>query len=266
MTVSSAGMVPVYADYGEENGTKVWDFAEYTAELAGTEGSSEVITEECDSVSAQCTVTVTENTVKVSEVSIRNADAIEIAEVLELEADVTENASNRELVWLSSDGSTVSVNNEGTIQGLKAGSAKIYAVAADSVTDTEALEALSDMRTIGEDSAELRSLLEDADHDSITTGGVYWRGGASSGSSPRYIAFTPETDGTLIVQGKMNSSGGRWGISDSQIVTSLKADGSSATGTSLSTVSKECSAGVTYYIMPKDRSATVTSVSFAPNM
>ena len=32
----------------------------------------------------------------------------------------------------------------------------------------------------------------DADHDSITTGGVYWRGGASSGISPRYIAFTPE--------------------------------------------------------------------------
>ena len=61
----------------------------------------------------------------------------------------------------------------------------------------------------------------------------------------------------------MNSNGGRWGISDSQIVTSLKVDGSSATGTSLSTVSMECSAGVTYYIMPKDRSATVTSVSFA---
>lgn len=95
---------------------------------------------------------------------------------------------------------------------------------------------------------------------------IHWRGGASSGSSPRYIAFTPDEDGTLIVQGKMNSSGGRWGISDSQIVTSLKADGSSATGTSLSTVSKECSAGVTYYIMPKDRSATVTSVSFALNM
>ena len=110
-------------------------------------------------------MTVTDSAVKVSEVSVRDPDEIEIDEVLELEADVTENASNIELVWLSSDGSTVSVNNEGTVHGLKAGSAKIYAIAADSVMDTEALEAVSDMRTIGEDSAELRSLLDGAVYD-----------------------------------------------------------------------------------------------------
>lgn len=124
VTVSSAGMVPVYADYGEENGTKVWDFAEYTAEFAGTEGSSEVITEDYN-------------------------------------------------------GLTLSIvdNNDGS-----------------------------------------------GSYDKVSAEGVYWRGAPSEGETTRYIAYTPDEDGTLYAEGKLNASGGRWGISDSLDVASFSAD------------------------------------------
>ena len=52
--------------------------------------------------------------------------------------------------------------------------------------------------------------------DSISAGGVYWRGGASSGeSTTRYISYTPTKNGTLSATGKLNATGGRWGISTS---------------------------------------------------
>lgn len=103
----------------------------------------------------------------------------------------------------------------------------------------------------------------DSDHDKITTDGVYWRGGASSGNSTRYIAFTPDKDGTLYATGKLNSNGGRWGISTSLDVSSFAAD-SSTQSTSTATVSTKCSAGTTYYIYAKTRSATVNNVRFVP--
>ncbi|MGN0150805.1 MAG: hypothetical protein ACI4C7_11235 [Clostridia bacterium] len=102
----------------------------------------------------------------------------------------------------------------------------------------------------------------DSDHDKITTDGVYWRGGASSGNSTRYIAFTPDKDGTLYATGKLNSSGGRWGISTSLDVSSFVADSSSTTNTSTTTVQMQCTAGTTYYIYSKTRSATVSGVSY----
>ncbi len=102
----------------------------------------------------------------------------------------------------------------------------------------------------------------DTDHDKITTDGVYWRGGASDGNSVRYIAYTPDKDGTLMATGKLNSSGGRWGISNSLDVSSFKADSSSSTSTSETTVSLHCNAGTTYYIMPKAKSASVYSISY----
>ncbi|MBQ8301563.1 MAG: hypothetical protein IJX57_06335, partial [Clostridia bacterium] len=104
----------------------------------------------------------------------------------------------------------------------------------------------------------------DSDHDKITTNGVYWRGGASSGDTTRYIEYTPTVDGTLVATGKMNSGSGRWGISTSKTVSSLVADESSSTSTSTSTIQLKCSAGTTYYIFPKSKSATVTSVSYIP--
>lgn len=104
----------------------------------------------------------------------------------------------------------------------------------------------------------------DSDHDKITADGVYWRGGASSDNSTRYIAFTPDKDGTLYATGKLNSNGGRWGISKSLDVSSFAADSSSTTSTSTATVQMQCKAGTTYYIYSKTRSAAVNSVSYMP--
>ena len=104
----------------------------------------------------------------------------------------------------------------------------------------------------------------DSDHDKITTAGVYWRGGASSGESIRYIKYTPTENGTLTVTGKLNASSGRLGISTSRDVSSLAADSSSTTSTSLTAFYKECEAGTTYYIISKGKSATVSQISYAP--
>ena len=105
----------------------------------------------------------------------------------------------------------------------------------------------------------------DSDHDKITTEGVYWRGGASSGESARYIAYTPTQNGTLTVTGKLNGTGGRLGISTSRDVSSLAADESSTTSTSVTTFQKECVVNTTYYIITKGKSATVSMVGFIPN-
>lgn len=103
----------------------------------------------------------------------------------------------------------------------------------------------------------------DSDHDKITTSGVYWRGGDKSGESSRYIAYTPTEDGTLMVTGKMKTSGGRWGISSSRDVSTLKDDGSSSSSTSETTVSMKCSKGTTYYIINKTRAAYINTISYA---
>ncbi len=102
----------------------------------------------------------------------------------------------------------------------------------------------------------------DSDHDKITSGGVYWRGGASSGDSPRYIEYTPEKDGILYAYGKMNASNGRWGISESLNVNLFAGGSESSTSTSLSKVSYECKAGTAYYIIPKGKSASVTKIEY----
>ena len=104
--------------------------------------------------------------------------------------------------------------------------------------------------------------IADNGDDSISTGGVYWRGGTSSGeSTTRYISYTPTKNGTLSATGKLNATGGRWGISTFLNVGTFVA-ASSTTSTSSSTVSMDCTAGTTYYIFTKAKSATVASVKY----
>lgn len=104
----------------------------------------------------------------------------------------------------------------------------------------------------------------DSDHDKITNGGVYWRGGGDpkNGDSTRYISYTPETDGTFYVTGKLNKTGGRWGI-HTALDYNFSADYSNQ-NTELSTISMECSAGMTYYVYAKTRSAIVTNLKYVP--
>lgn len=101
----------------------------------------------------------------------------------------------------------------------------------------------------------------DSDHDKISANGVYWRGGASSGESTRYIAYIPETDGMFVACGRTCRSDGRWGISNSLDVSSMSASSSSAS-TVASAVTAECSAGSTYYIINKARAASVSKIAY----
>ncbi len=101
-----------------------------------------------------------------------------------------------------------------------------------------------------------------SDYDKISTAGVYWRGGAASGETTRYIAYTPDENGILYATGKLNSTKGRWGISASLDVSSFAADHTSTTNTSVSTVYKECVAGQTYYIYAKAKAAVVNSIKY----
>lgn len=105
----------------------------------------------------------------------------------------------------------------------------------------------------------------ESDHDSITTNGVYWHGGASSGESTRYIEYTPKVNGTLEVTGKIARSDGRWGISTSKTVSTLKDDGSSSTSTSEATVSMQCDEGKTYYIINKSRAVNIYGIQYIPD-
>lgn len=104
----------------------------------------------------------------------------------------------------------------------------------------------------------------DNDHDSVSAEGVYWRGGASSGESTRYIEYTPKVNGRLEVTGRIARKDGRWGISTSRAVNTLKADTSSSTSTDITTCYLDCDAGTTYYIINKSRGANIYSIKFIP--
>lgn len=130
-----------------------------SAQVMGIGAGTAVVTAECAGIKGSCSVTVTPEAVKVSDIRITNGRDIDLDEVLKLETQVTENAQNSELYWLTSDGDVVSVNDEGIVQGLKNGTATIYAVAADSVTDRAAVEDLQDIRAMGTSHAGLKAFL-----------------------------------------------------------------------------------------------------------
>lgn len=105
----------------------------------------------------------------------------------------------------------------------------------------------------------------DSDHDSISSAGVYWRGGVSNGESTvRYISYTPEVDGILCASGKTANSDGAWGISISKDVSDLTSGSGKSSSKSEATVYMECKARTTYYIIPYRRAATISEVWFNP--
>ncbi|MGN1115524.1 MAG: Ig-like domain-containing protein, partial [Candidatus Ornithomonoglobus sp.] len=108
-----------------------------------------------------CTVTVTENAVKAQSVSVEASKEIDIDEVYQLTASIDENVTNKEIIWIctyddvtayDTEGSAMSntdaviatVDREGNVMGYSAGTIKIYAIAADSLTDEE----ISELKTL----------------------------------------------------------------------------------------------------------------------
>ena len=146
--------------------TPVEDSAEELSRaLVAAVGAGEAeITAEYKGVKDICTVTVTESAVPVSEISISGKQEIELDESSRLDLSLNPDAADKSVVWISTDADKLSVSNEGVIAGMKPGNVKVYAAAADKLTEDERekLKELAAVRTLGDDNAELAAALENA--------------------------------------------------------------------------------------------------------
>jgi len=108
-----------------------------------------------------CEVTVTDGVVAVSEIEIVGQSAIERDQVIRLTAEVTGNATEQKVYWLSTDRYVATVDRNGYVKGYEAGEATIYAIAQDSVSEEEleTYQALADLRKLDEAALETLSTL-----------------------------------------------------------------------------------------------------------
>ncbi len=114
------------------------------------------ITAELDGKNAICNITVTSDTVKVNAVNIEEYKTIDVDEVYKIEPTISEeNATDKELIWISTDRTIATVNNEGIIKGYNTGNTITYAIAKDSLSEQQLVtaEKLSDtaLRSITDD-------------------------------------------------------------------------------------------------------------------
>ncbi len=137
-------------------------FGAPSARLTAVAPGTAAVTAFYEGVSASCTVTVTNGEVPVSEITINGPDTLVRDQVAALTARVTANATNPKLLWLSDNRTVVTVDREGNLQGYDAGTAHIYAIAMDSLTDEqkETLYFTADMELTGDDQAPTDELCE----------------------------------------------------------------------------------------------------------
>lgn len=97
--------------------------------VTGKNIGTAVITVSYASLTASCTVTVLDNTVKVTNVALDKTDAgIIIGETVQLTATVApEDATNKDINWTSTNPSIATVSDSGVVTGVAAGTAQIYA-------------------------------------------------------------------------------------------------------------------------------------------
>ncbi|MGN0106818.1 MAG: Ig-like domain-containing protein, partial [Hominilimicola sp.] len=115
--------------------------------------------------SDKCTVTVTESTVKAHSVSVKTSKEIDIDEVYQLTASVDENVTNKEIIWLGTNADIATVDREGNVMGYSAGTIKIYAIAADSLTEDE----VTQLKSLRHD----KRVIEESDIRDIIDGAIY---------------------------------------------------------------------------------------------
>lgn len=91
-----------------------------------------VITASVGTVKAYCSVTVSDNSVKVESVTLDKSDAgIVIGETVKLSAVVLPvDATNKNIKWSSSNAKVATVSADGTVTGIAEGTTKIYATSA----------------------------------------------------------------------------------------------------------------------------------------
>ena len=97
------------------------------------EGTATITVTSPNGKKATCTVNVTVDTIEVEEITlIPDKTTLEINETGQITAIIEpENATNRELVWSSSDPSIVTVDSNGVIKGIKEGTVTITAKTKD---------------------------------------------------------------------------------------------------------------------------------------
>ena len=97
------------------------------------EGSATITVTSPNGKKATCTVNVTTDTIEVEEITlIPDKTTLEINETGQITAIIEpENATNRELVWSSSDSSVVTVDSNGIIKGIKEGTVTVTAKTKD---------------------------------------------------------------------------------------------------------------------------------------
>lgn len=131
-----------------------------------------------------CDVTVTDGIVNISSINIEDFKEIDVDEVYRLEPVISEDkASDKELIWLSTNRDVVTVNNEGIIMGYKDGTANIYAIAKDSLTDQQRNE-VDELADTG-----LRSIEGDNEDtfNSILASAIYGKCNVSVKNSSDYL-------------------------------------------------------------------------------
>lgn len=110
------------------------------ADMEAKNAGTAVITAEYGGKTDTCEVTVTDGEVKVQDIIISETAEIDIDEVYKLNAEITADASNQDIIWLSENDDIATVDIDGTLMGYSAGEVKIYAIAADSLTESEIKE------------------------------------------------------------------------------------------------------------------------------
>lgn len=141
--------------------------AKLTAKSAGTA----TVTAAYEGHQDTCQVTVTDGEVKVDSITLSGPQTLVRDQVAELTAQVTATATNQQLYWLSDNRTVVTVDQEGNLQGYEAGTANIYAIALDSLTDaqkqvlffTADLDKTADEQAPSDELAEVRNISADPD-------------------------------------------------------------------------------------------------------
>lgn len=85
-----------------------------------------------------CTVTVTEDVVKISAIQLETAKEIDVDEVYQFTPEVTANATNQELIWIGTEDAVATVDREGNVMGYRPGKIQVYAIAKDALTEAQA--------------------------------------------------------------------------------------------------------------------------------
>lgn len=113
------------------------------AKLTPKTAGAATVTVSYAGLSATCAVTITAGEVRASSVKLPDAYTLVVDRVDQLKPEVTTNATEQKLVWLSSDRQVVTVNQEGMIMGHNADeteedlTATIYAISRDSLTQEQ---------------------------------------------------------------------------------------------------------------------------------